>query len=76
MSLENEIKKVLNDFESASPERILELLNQIKPFFKNRLITEYLQGKIQKILDSDDDAEKKKLCRALMPYFDWYLQGL
>jgi hypothetical protein len=76
MSLENQIKDVLNDFEHTSSEKILEILNQIKPQFKNKLISEYLQGKIQKILDSTDDVEKKKQCKALIPYLDWYLQGL
>ena len=76
MSLEKQIKDVLNDFEHASSEKILEILNQIKPQFKNELISEYLQGKIQKILDSADDVEKKKQCKALIPYLDWYLQGL
>jgi len=76
MSLENQIKDVLNDFENTSSEKILEILNQIKPQFKNELISEYLQGKIQKILDSTDDVEKKKQCKALIPYLDWYLQGL
>ena len=76
MSLENQIKDVLNDFEHTSSEKILEILNQIKPQFKNKLISEYLQGKIQKILDSTADVEKKKQCKALIPYLDWYLQGL
>ena len=76
MSLEKQIKDVLNDFEHTSSEKILEILNQIKPQFKNKLIREYLQGKIQKILDSADDVEKKKQCKALIPYLDWYLQGL
>ena len=76
MSLESEIKIVLDDFEHATPEKILEILDQIKPSFRNELIGEYLQGKIQKINDSADDQEKKKQCKALMPYFDWYLQGL
>jgi len=76
MSLETEIREVLDDFEHSSTEHILEILNQIMPHFKNKLISEYLQGKIQKILDSVDDVEKKKQCRALMPYLDWYLQGL
>ena len=76
MSLEKQIKDVLNDFENTSSENILEILNQIKPQFKNELIREYLQGKIQKILDSVDDVEKKKQCKALIPYLDWYLQGL
>ena len=76
MSLEKQIQDVLNDFEHTSSEKILEILNQIKPQFKNKLISEYLQGKIQKIMDSTDDVEKKKQCKALIPYLDWYLQGL
>jgi len=76
MSLEDQIKQTLNDFENTSSENILKILNQIKPQFKSELISEYLQGKIQKILDADNEAEKKKLCNALTPYFDWYLSGL
>ena len=76
MSLEDKIKQTLDDFENTSSEHILEILNQIKPEFKSELISEYLQGKIQKILDVDNEAEKKKQCRALTPYLDWYLQGL
>jgi hypothetical protein len=76
MSLADEIKYILDDFENTPSEKIFEILNQIKPQFKNELISEYLQGKIQKILDVNDEAEKKKQCKALIPYFDWYLQGL
>lgn len=75
MSLEDQIKIILNDFDHTPPETIIDVLNQIKPHFKSALISEYLQGKIQKIQDSDD-REKKKQCKALLPYFDWYLQGL
>jgi len=57
-------------------EKIFEILNQIKPQFKSELISEYLQGKIQKILEVNNEAEKKKQCKALTPYLDWYLQGL
>jgi len=76
MSLEIQIKQVLDDFENTSTDKMLEILNQIKPHFKNKLIVEYLQGKIQKIVDSTNDEEKKKQCKALIPYLDWYLQGL
>jgi len=76
MSLEKEIKIILDDFEQAKSKTILEILNQIKPYFKNELISDYLEGKMQKILDSVDEEDKKKQCKALMPYFDWYLQGL
>lgn len=76
MSLEDEIKLVLNDFENTTTEKIFEILNKIKPQFKNELISDYLKGKIQKISDVNDEVEKKKQCKGLIPYFDWYLQGL
>ena len=76
MSLEDQIRQTLDDFKSTPSERILEILNQIKPQFKNELISEYLQGKIQKINDADNETEKKNQCKALTPYLDWYLQGL
>jgi hypothetical protein len=76
MSLETEIQKILNDFENTPSNQILEILNQIKPQFQNPLISEYLQGKIQKIIDLPDEAQKKKQCKVLTPYLDWYLQGL
>ncbi len=76
MSLEDQIKQALDNFENTSSDQILEIINQIKPKFKSELISEYLKGKIQKILEANNEAEKKKLCKALTPYFDWYLQGL
>ena len=76
MSLEEQIKHTLDDFENITSNTILEILTQIKPEFKSELISEYLQGKIQKILETNDEAKKKKLCEALTPYLNWYLQGL
>jgi SOS response regulatory protein OraA/RecX len=76
MSLEKKIQEVLDNFENTSSEQILEILNQIKPQFQSQLISEYLQGKIQKVIDLSDEAQKKKQCKALIPYLDWYLQGL
>jgi hypothetical protein len=76
MSLEDQINQTLDNFENTPSEKFLEILNQIKPQFKSELISEYLQGKIQKILDADNEPEKKKQCKALTPYLDWYLSGL
>ncbi|NOQ44350.1 MAG: hypothetical protein GQ471_01610 [Nitrosopumilus sp.] len=76
MSLEDQIDQTLADFENTTSGIFLEILNQIKPQFKSELISEYLQGKIQKILDADNEPEKKKQCKALTPYLDWYLSGL
>ena len=76
MSLEDQIKQTLDDFENTTSGKILEILNKIMPEFKSKLISEYLQGKISKILEVNDEAERKKLCNTLKPYLDWYLQGL
>ena len=76
MSLEDQIRQTLNSFEDVSSEKILEIIRQIQPQFRSELTSDYLQGKIKKIMDVSDTVEKKKQCKALLPYFDWYLQGL
>ena len=76
MTLQEQINAVLDNFDKTTSEQFLEIIDQIKPHFKNELIVEYLQGKIQKIQNVGDEVEKKKQCKALMPYLDWYLQGL
>ena len=76
MSLEDQIKQTLDDFENTTSGKILEILNKIMPEFKSKLISEYLQGKIYKILEVNDETERKKLCNALKPYLDWHLQRL
>lgn len=76
MSLENQIKTVLDDFDHTTSEKIFDILNQIMPHFKSKLISEYLQGKILKIQNIEGEQDRLKQCEALKPYFDWYLQGL
>ncbi len=76
MSLNEQVSKILENFDSASSGEILDVLKQIQPQFKSNLTSEYLDGKIQKIADVDGESEKKKQCKALTPYLDWYLQGL
>ena len=76
MSLEIKIKTILNDFDGVSSDEFLQILNQIMLQFKNNITTEYLKGKIQKISDLTTESEKKKQCRLLLPYYNWYLQGL
>ena len=76
MPLEDQVRLILKDFETVSSEKILESLDLIKPEFKSQLTSEYVDGKIQKIREMSDELEKKKQCKALIPYFDWYVQGL
>jgi len=76
MSLEFKIKSILNDFDTVSSDEFLEILDQIMLEFKSNLTVDYLKGKIKKIMDLTIESEKKKQCKLLLPYFNWYLQGL
>ena len=75
MSLEINVKNIVNNFEEISSDEFLEILNQIMLEFKSNLTVEYLKGKIQKIVEISSESEKKKQCKLLLPYYDWYLQG-
>ena len=76
MSLEIKIKHIMNNFDDVSSDKFLEILDQIMLEFKSDLTTEYLKGKVQKIMNISTESEKKKQCKLLLPYYDWYLQGL
>ena len=76
MSLEINVKNIVNNFEEVSSDEFLEILNQIMLEFKSNLTVEYLKGKIKKIVELSSESEKKKQCKLLLPYYDWYLQGL
>ena len=76
MSLEINVKNILNDFDIASSDEFLKILGQIMLEFKSNLTVDYLKGKIKKIMDLTMESEKKKQCKLLLPYFNWYLEGL
>jgi hypothetical protein len=76
MSLEIKAKQILDNFESSSSNDIVEVLNQIQGTFQSKITQDYLKGKLKKILDASEEDQKKKLCKNLKPYLDWYLQGL
>jgi len=76
MTLEFKIQKIMDNIDETSSDDIIEIIKQIQPQFRSEITEEYLQGKIQKISVISDNVEKKKQCVFLLPYFDWYLQGL
>ena len=76
MSLEIKVNNILQDFDSVSSDEFLKVINQIMLEFRSTITIEYLKGKIQKITDLTNESEKKKQCKLLLPYFDWYVQGL
>ena len=76
MSLEIKVKHILENFDESSSADVLEILNQIQSKFQSQITQDYLTGKLKTISDTLDETKKKKLCKNLKPYFDWYLQGL
>jgi hypothetical protein len=76
MSLEIKVQNIINNFEDIASDEFLEILEQIMLEFKSNLTVEYLKGKIKKIIELSSESEKKKQCKLLLPYYDWYLQGL
>ena len=76
MSLEIKVNNILENFDDVSSDEFLIVINEIMLEFKSNITLEYLQGKIKKIKDLTNESEKKKHCKLLLPYFDWYLQGL
>lgn len=75
LSLYNKVEQILNNFDVVSSGDIIEVLIKIQPTLKSAITQNYLQGKIQTILGINDADEKRKLCKNLRPYLDWYLQG-
>jgi len=76
MSVELRAKQILDNFNQVSSTEFLEVLNQIQEKFQSNITREYLDGKLKTILETDSEVEKKKLCKNLLPYMDWYLQGI
>ena len=76
MSLEIKVQNIINNFDDTTSNEFLEILEQIMLEFKSNLTVEYLKGKIKKIVELSSETEKKKQCKLLLPYYDWYLQGL
>lgn len=75
MTLQDQTREILNNFDNLSSEKILEVLTNIQPYLKSEITQEYLNGKIQGILGMSDEAERRKFCKTLKPYLDWYIQG-
>lgn len=74
MSLENNAKQILQNFEETSSKDIIDVLDQIQNQFQSTITKDYLQGKLKSISDIDNEEERKTLCKHLKPYFNWYLQ--
>ena len=76
MELDEHISRILDDFDGARSDDIVAVLEQVRAQLRSGLTSEYLGGKLQKVADAKTESERKNLCRALVPYLDWYLEGV
>ena len=76
MSLEIKVNRILQDFDNVHSDEFLKVIDEIMLEFRSAITIDYLKGKIQKITVLTNESEKKKQCKLLLPYFDWYVQGL
>ena len=75
MSLKDQAKQALDDFDNTSTDDFLDILQQIQTKLTSNLTKEYLQEKILALKATTSEDEKRKLCQKLKPYLDWYVQG-
>lgn len=75
MTLRDDVQLILQEFKAVNSESVSKVSEQIKVQLKSDITRDYLEKKIQGIRDAKSEAERKKLCKALIPYLEWYLQG-
>lgn len=75
MTLKEDAQNILQNFDNTSSEEIIDVLNQIKSKLQVDITRQYLEGKIQEIKETNTETEKKKICKKMIQYLEWYLQG-
>ena len=76
MSLESKVRDLRANLDKAPTEQFMDVIRCIVPLLASPITSEYLAAKLEKIGQTADPQERKKQCKALAPYLDWYLQGL
>lgn len=69
------INDILNNFDATNSDDIIKAMTEIKTKLKVDITRDYLQGKINNVNNASTEDEKKKLCKSLIPYLEWYIQG-
>ena len=75
MELLDDVQDALERFDETDSGSMVKTLRQVKSQLRSDITREYLEGKIQAVQNASTESEKKSLCRALVPYLEWYLQG-
>lgn len=74
MTLVDESERMRSGFDSADLGGFLDLVERIRGELRTEPARQYLAGKVA-AARSAAPAERRRLCRALLPYLDWYISG-
>ena len=66
--------KARSDFDSTDPAEFLDIVSSIRDSLRTGQTKEYL-GKKLDAARLAAPAERRDMCRNLLPYLDWYLSG-
>ena len=67
----DDARRILEDYGSADPSRVLEVAREIVPLVRTGPVREYLSKKIE----SARSEGTREACAQLRPYLEWYVQG-
>lgn len=75
MALAEDAERVRRNFDSTNTDEFLNVLSRIQQSLRTTSTRTYLDTKITAARSAESD-ERQKLCKKLLPYFDWYLSGV
>ena len=74
MTLVEDAVRTRSGFESVGTDEFLDILYRIRNELRTPITQQYLDGKMAAIR-SAEPAERRQLCKNLLPYLDWYISG-
>ena len=74
MPLLDDARRLRKSFESAGPDELLGLLEQICAQLRTDETRDYLRAKMDSIRNTAE-SERKVMCKDLIPYVDWYISS-
>ena len=74
MTLADEAARASSNFDSTDPAEFLDIVSRIRDSLRTGQTKSYLDKKLE-AARSAAPAERRRMCRNLLPYLDWYLSG-
>lgn len=72
MTLTDDAARARSEFDSTDPAEFLDIVTRIRDSLRTGQTKSYLDKKLE-AARSATPAERRVMCRNLLPYLDWYL---